>query len=468
MHDSFQTDTTPTEILETLRATVHRGRTAGLHERRELLRALYRGIQRHENSLLAALKTDLNKCETEAFSNEVGIIYAEISYTLQRLRRWMRPRRVIPDLHLMPGSARVVREPYGVTLIIAPWNYPVQLLLSPLVGALAGGNAVILKPSEVAPASAAALTRLIQDSLDPAVVRVVNGGPETSAALLDLPVDHIFFTGSVPVGKIVMEAASRRLTPVTLELGGKSPAVVAPDADLAVTARRIAWGKFNNAGQTCVAPDYVLVHESRFTELVEHFREAITEFYGGHPREHGAYGRIINDRHWDRLAALLDPMDRPTAPLLHGGDRNREERYLGPTLYGPVQDGDILMKDEIFGPILPIQTYTGIDEAISTLRNRPKPLALYVFTRDRKTAHRFTREVPFGGGAVNTTIMQVASSKLPFGGVGPSGMGSYHGRRSFETFTHEKSILTQPLRPDLGLAYPNKGLDISVVRKLLK
>ena len=455
-------------IVDSLRSTVDRGETLPGEKRKAHLKALYKGIQKHERALLDALKTDLNKCETEAFSNEVGIVYAEISFILKRLKRWMRPRRIVPDLHLLPGKARVVRDPYGVSLIIAPWNYPVQLLLSPLVGALAGGNTVILKPSEVAPASAAALTRMVEDSLDPSVVRVVNGGPETSTALLDLPVDHIFFTGSVPVGKIVMEAASRRLTPLTLELGGKSPAVVAADADLEVAARRIAWGKFNNAGQTCVAPDYVLVHESVFAELVMYLKQALELFYGDRPQDNENYGRIINDRHWDRLAALAGPADRTSAPLLYGGGMDRDDRYIAPTLHGPVEDGDPLMQDEIFGPLLPIQTYRDTDEAIRRLRARPKPLAQYVFTRDRTTAYRFTREVPFGGGAINTTILHVASSRLPFGGVGPSGMGSYHGRHSFEAFTHPKSILTQPLRPDLGLAYPHRALDLAWVRKLLR
>jgi aldehyde dehydrogenase (NAD+) len=455
-----------TGIHETQVQAFRRGGTMSRGRREAALRSLYRGVRKHEKALLHALKKDLNKSAFEGFSNEIGMVYAEITCALKHLKKWMRPKRVVPDLHLMPASARVIREPYGVSLILAPWNYPVQLLLTPLVGALAGGNTAILKPSEVSVASARALTGLIRDTFDPDTVAVVNGGPEVSRALLELPVDHIFFTGSVAVGRIVMQAASARLTPVTLELGGKSPAVVTKDADVQVSAGRIAWGKFNNAGQTCVAPDYVMVQEDRFDELVRELVRTVRMFYGENPRKSGAYGRIINEAHFDRLRALM-PAGKG-GPLLCGGETDRDALYIAPCVYGPVQDEDPLMADEIFGPLLPVQTYRTEEEAVRRILDRPKPLALYVFTKNKKSEKAFTTRIPFGGGGVNTTVLHVASTRLPFGGVGPSGLGRYHGRASFEAFTHPKSLLKQPLRPDLGLAYPHKALKMSWVRRLLK
>jgi len=432
--------------------------------RKQLLKDLYRGIQKHEESLLKALNEDLGKSEFEAFSNEIGIVYKEISHSLKHLRRWMRAKRVYPpDLHLLPGKARILREPYGVSLIIAPWNYPVQLLLSPMIGALAGGNTIILKPSELAPACSKALTDMIHDTFSDEIAEVINGGPEETTALLNLPVDHIFFTGSVPVGKIVMTQAAKRLTPVTLELGGKSPAIITPSAKLDTAARRIAWGKYNNTGQTCVAPDYVLVHRSIYQDFVNHLKSTVQQFYGEDPKSNSDLGRIINQRHFDRLSALMTRED-----LLFGGERDAEDLYIAPSAYGPVDWEHPLMEDEIFGPLLPIMVYEDLDQAIAMVRERPKPLALYVFSEDSHEIREVTTRISFGGGGINTTVLHVASSKLPFGGVGPSGMGDYHGEASFRAFTHQKSLLSQPAWPDMGLTYPHKKISLKLIRKVLR
>jgi len=441
-----------------------RGETLPYSRRKQLLKDLYRGIQKHEAQLLEALHKDLRKSEFEAFSNEIGILYKEISHCLKHLRRWMRPKRVCPpDLHLLPGKARIIREPYGVSLIMSPWNYPVQLLLSPLIGALAGGNTVILKPSELAPACSAAMAAMIAETFDEDIVEVMEGDVELSVALLDLPVDHIFFTGSVPVGKKVMAQAAKRLTPLTLELGGKSPAIVCPSAKIDTAARRIAWGKYNNTGQTCVAPDYVLVQKEIYQPFVQELEEAVKLFYGENPQKSSDMGRIINPSHFDRLTALMTTDD-----LLFGGQTDREDLYMAPSAYGPVNWDHPLMQDEIFGPLLPIIVFEDLDEAIAMVRERSKPLALYVFSRKKHEIMECTTRLSFGGGAINTTILQVASSKLPFGGVGPSGMGDYHGYASFQAFTHQKSLLSQPNRPDLGLAYPHKKVSMGLIRKILR
>lgn len=439
------------------------GATLPYRNRKVLLKKLYKAIERHEKSLLEALNKDLKKSEFEAYTNEIGIVYREIKHSLAHLRRWMKPKRMVPDIHLLPGKAKLEREPFGVCLIMAPWNYPFQLLISPLVGALAAGNTVILKPSEVAPATAKAMTDMIEDCFSANEIAVVNGGPEESTNLLDLPVDHIFYTGSTHVGRIVMEAASKRLTPLILELGGKSPAIVTPSARIDVAARRIAWGKFNNAGQTCVAPDYVLVHKEVYEAFMEKLRTNLKDFYGEDPQQSQDFGRIINQRHFDRLCKDMTPKT-----CLIGGQTDKDDLYIAPTVYGPVGWDHPLMVDEIFGPLLPVLVYDDLDQAIAQIRQRPKPLALYVFSENRRDIKEVNARVAFGGGAINTTVLHVASTKLPFGGVGPSGLGRYHGRDSFEAFSHQKSLLKQPTWPDLGLAYPHKKIALWLVRKILK
>jgi len=439
------------------------GATRRAEYREGALKLLYSSIRRREGEILAALRADLGKSEFEAFSNEIGIVYLEINYALKRLRRWMKPVRVVPDLHLLPGRARIEREPYGSSLIVAPWNYPFQLLFSPLVAAIAAGNTAVAKPSELAERTAEVSKRIIEDCFQPEFAAALLGGAEETTALLKLDWDHIFFTGRVPVGKVVMRAAAEKLTPLTLELGGKSPAIVAADADLRLAARRIAWGKYNNAGQTCVAPDYVLVHGTARDGFIEELKKAVAEFYGGDASRSPEYSRIATDRHFNRLAALIDP-DR----ILFGGARDRATRYIEPSAFLLESWDHPLMADEIFGPLLPIIAFEDLDETIEAVARRPKPLAAYVFSRSGKLRRRVIHDLPSGGACGNDVILHVASSKLPFGGVGPSGMGSYHGRAGFEAFSHRKSVYERPFGIDLPLAYPHKHADLKLLRRIMR
>jgi aldehyde dehydrogenase (NAD+) len=437
------------DTVARLRATFESGRTRPLRWRRDQLEALRAMLVEREADLLAALKADLGKPPTEAWATDVGFVISEITHALRHLRAWSRPERVWAPMVTRPASARIVREPVGVALVIAPWNYPVQLLLSPLVGALAAGNCVVGKPSEVAPATAAALAELLPKYLDTDAVAVVEGGVAETQALLAQRFDYIFYTGNGRVGRIVMEAAARHLTPVTLELGGKSPVIVDDDADLAVAARRVAWGKYLNAGQTCIAPDYALVVKGREDQFVEHVRRAIFDFYGADPKASPDYGRIVNDQHLRRLAGLLEG-GQPTV----GGGVDEVDRYVAPTVLQRVREDAPVLQDEIFGPILPVVPVDDVDAAVAYVNAHEKPLALYLFTRSHATRDRVLEQTTSGGVAVNATMYQVAVPGLPFGGVGPSGMGAYHGKASFDTFSHAKSVLRKPGKPDPALAYP--------------
>jgi aldehyde dehydrogenase (NAD+) len=450
-------------LRERQRGFFRSGATREAEFRRGALLLLRSAIVKEEEALLEALAADLGKSTTEAYSNEIGLVYSEIRHAVRHLSAWMKPRKVRPEFHLMPGSARILPEPYGTVLIIAPWNYPMQLLFSPLVGAIAAGNTAILKPSELAPCTAGVIQRIIESSFEPEYLAVVQGGPQVASGLIDLNLDYLFFTGSVPVGKKIMEAASRHLTPLTLELGGKSPAIVHASANLATAARRIAFGKFNNAGQTCVAPDYVLVDRRVEPEFSAQLKTAIREFYGDDPASSGRYGKIVSPRHFDRLLSFLGE-----GSILSGGRHDRDRLYLEPTVLADIGWNSRIMQDEIFGPILPVIAYDSLEDALDRVHSLPKPLALYVFARDRPTIRHITTRIPFGGGGVNTTLFHVASHRLPFGGVGPSGMGSYHGKASFDTFTHEKSLLHQSAFLDPGIAYPHRVPDLSLLRRILK
>ncbi len=427
------------------------------------LKVLYGAVRRRERDILDALRADLGKSEFEAFSNEIGIVYLEISYALRNLGRWMKPRRVVPDLHLLPGRARVESEPYGSTLIVAPWNYPFQLVFSPLVAAIAAGNTAVVKPSEMAGRTAEVSKAIIEECFERDFVAAVLGGVEETTELLKLDWDHLFFTGSVPVGKAVMKAAADKLTPLTLELGGKSPAVVAADADLQLAARRIAWGKYNNAGQTCVAPDYVLVDERVRDAFIGELRKAVAEFYGGDAASSPEYARIATVRHFDRLTALID-RDK----LLFGGGADRETRFIEPSAFLLENWDHPLMADEIFGPLLPIIAYRDLEETVEEVARRPKPLAAYIFSRSRVLRRRVIHDLPSGGACENDVVVHVASSKLPFGGVGPSGTGSYHGKAGFDAFSHRKSVYERHLGIDLPLAYPHKHVDMALIRRVMR
>lgn len=438
-------------VVTRLRRTFDSGATRPLAWRTDQLRRLRRLLTEGEDELVAALHEDMGKSPVEGRLTDLAPVVAEIDGTLRHLSAWARPERIRVPLIQRPGRATVVREPFGVALVIAPWNYPVHLLLLPVVAAVAAGNCAVAKPSELTPATSAALGRLAARHLDPDAVAVVEGGVEETRQLLAERFDTIFYTGNARVGRVVMEAAARHLTPVTLELGGKSPVVVAADADLSVAARRIAWGKFMNAGQTCVAPDYVLVERAVEDELVDRLGDAVRTFYGSDPRASADYARIVNERHFDRLAHLLAASrDRVTV----GGDTDRDQRYIAPTVLRDVGSDEPVMAEEIFGPLLPVLPVDHVDDAVTFVGARPKPLALYVFARARETIDRVVAGTSSGGVGVNCTVQHLAIPGLPFGGVGESGMGAYHGRHGFETFSHRKAVLDKPTHPDPPIAYP--------------
>nr|WP_245984786.1 aldehyde dehydrogenase family protein [Streptomyces tateyamensis] len=432
--------TDPSAVVARLHSTFAGGRTRPLSWRLSRLAALRALLTEQSAEFLAALQADLGKSAAEAYRTEVGFTLNELDHTVAHLAQWLSPTPASVPGAFLPAEARVVREPLGVVLIIAPWNYPLQLALAPLVGALAAGNTAVVKPSELTPATSAALARLLPRYLDREAVAVVEGGVPETTALLEQRFDHIFYTGNGMVGRIVMTAAAKHLTPVTLELGGKSPAVVDPGADLAVTARRIARGKFQNAGQTCVAPDYVLAVGDTADALERHLTEAVQELYGPDPATSPEYGRVVNERHHDRLTALLGD-----GRIVTGGTHDRARRYLAPTVLADVSPEAPVMQEEIFGPVLPIISVPDLDAAIAFVNGREKPLALYAFTESEQTKRRLTEETSSGGLVFGLTVSHLAVPELPFGGVGESGMGRYHGRYSVDTFSHAKAVFDKPL-----------------------
>jgi aldehyde dehydrogenase (NAD+) len=442
----------PSEIpalVAELRRSFESGRTRPIAWRLDQLRALAAMLEEREEVFHQALHADLGKPPFEAWTSETGFTGLEIAHVRKHLRGWMRPERVWTPLIHQIGKSRVHREPLGVVLVIGPWNYPIQLVLAPLVGAIAAGNCAVIKPSEIAPRSSAALAEWLPRYLDRDTVQVVEGGIPETQALLAERFDHVFYTGNGTVGRIVMEAAARHLTPVTLELGGKSPCLVDRDAELEVAARRIVWAKFYNAGQTCVAPDYVLVEKGTESLLLDRLRQALRVFHGEDPRQSQDYARIVNPRHLARLLALLGEGE-----LVVGGEHDEKTRYLAPTILRGITGGERVMQDEIFGPILPVIAVDGMEQAIAFVNARPKPLALYLFTESRETANRILSRTSSGGACVNDCITHLAVPELPFGGVGESGMGAYHGRASFETFSHRKSVLERSTVLDPQVRYP--------------
>ena len=436
-------------IVRVLRSNFDTGSTKPLACRLSQLDALEHFLTEREGDIVEALRKDLGKPETEALLSEVRMIVGEVRLTRKRLRSWMKPERVRTPLVAMPGRSYIYREPLGLVLIIAPWNYPFQTAVLPLVGALAAGNCVVLKPSEIAPHTSALIAKWIPKYLDTKAVRVVEGGVPETTALLRQKWDHIFYTGNGTVARIVMEAASKHLTPVTLELGGKSPAVVDETADLDSAAKRIVYGKFFNAGQTCVAPDYVLVHEAVHDALLNRMVSAVREFYGDDPRESPDFARIINRRHHARLARLLDGADVAT-----GGETDISERYIAPTIIKNVKEGDQVMKEEIFGPILPVISVPSVPAAVAFINRQPKPLALYFFSTSKDAQKLVIEGTSAGGTTINHVWLHVGVPALPFGGVGESGMGAYHGRHSFETFSHQRGVLKKSTLKDPPLMFP--------------
>ncbi|WP_026690968.1 aldehyde dehydrogenase [Alteribacter aurantiacus] len=448
-------------LVDKQRHFFYTGATKKVAFRVEQLQKLKNAIKRREDDIMDAAWRDLGKSKREAFLSEIGFLYSEIKDAMKHIDDWVKPRKEKTAMTHVGSSAYIYKEPYGVTLIIGPWNYPFHLVMAPLIGAIAAGNTAILKPSEMTPHTSAVVREIIEDTFEEDFVAVREGDANVAKALLEQNTDYIFFTGSVDVGRKVMEAASKHLTPVTLELGGKSPAIVMKDADVKLAAKRIVWGKFLNAGQTCVAPDYILVQEKAKRKLFKYLVKYIKKFYGTAVEESKDYPRIVNEKHHDRVTALLDP-DK----IVYGGAHDRDELFIEPTIMDNVTFDDAVMGEEIFGPILPLISFEDEYEVIDLVRKRPNPLALYVFTEKKQTESLILENLSFGGGCVNDTLMHITTPHLPFGGVGESGMGAYHGRSSFDTFSHEKSVLKQTNKFDIPFRYSKSEGSIKAMRKM--
>lgn len=421
--------------IENLFAQFDSGGFTSAEQRKNLLLKLKHSVQNHEDSIYRALKADLNKSRFESYLTEIGLIYSEIDYSIKNLSKWMKPRKTLGSPAFFPSKNYVIPVPYGVSLIMAPWNYPFMLSLIPLTGALAAGCCAFVKPSEFAPESAAVIKDIIDGAFNCERVLCGLGDAEYAASLTHMRWNHIFFTGSSSVGRKVMQAASENLTPVTLELGGKSPVIVHKDADIKMASRRIVWGKILNAGQTCIAPDYMYVHRSIRDKLIDRMKADLEKMLGD-PLNNPDYPKIINDKHFNRLKSYID-----SSSVITGGETHPKKRLIAPTLLDSPSKSATVMRDEIFGPVLPVFSYDEIEEPLNFIKSRGKPLAFYVFTHDKRLQKMVTLDTPFGGGCINDTMLHVAGKNLPFGGIGESGMGRYHGEYSFETFSHLKGIV---------------------------
>jgi len=449
------------KLLHDHRAYFATGVTKDLSFRLEQLRVLRKAVTDNEDAIFHALKEDLNKPAFEAYGGETAIVINEIDQALRHLRCWSKPRRVRTPLAHFPARSFIHPGPFGVALIIGPWNFPVQLMLAPLIGAIAAGNCAVLKPSIAAPHTSHIITKLIGENFDPAYVSIVEGGAETAQALLEERFDYVFFTGGVATGKLVMAAAAKHLTPVTLELGGKNACIVDADTPLDIAARRIVFGKFFNAGQSCVAVDYVLADRRIKQALLSHILKYIIEFYGEDASRSPDFARIVNEPHFDRLLGLLHAGD-----IIIGGNTNRASRYIAPTVIDGITGSEPIMEDEIFGPLLPVIVYDDLSEAIEFVNGRPSALALYFFSRNRERQERVLAGTTSGGGCINDTVIHETVTGLPFGGVGDSGMGKYHGKASFDTFTNERSIVRNSFLIDVFLRYPPYKDHLKFLRRL--
>lgn len=448
-------------IVEKQKEFFTSGATIDVEYRINALKRLRSAVKDNSNFLQTALYEDLHKSSHEAIMTELGLVLEELTYHIKRLKKWSKPQRVSPSIGQMPASVRVHKEPYGVTLIMSPWNYPLLLTLSPLIGAISGGNTVVVKPSAYSPSTSSAIKKLLGDLFPSEYIHVVEGGRKENQELLSEHFDYIFFTGSTAVGKVVMEAASHNLTPITLELGGKSPVIVDKSADITLAAKRIIFGKLINCGQTCIAPDYVLVDSLVKEALIEKMKYFITQFLGEAPINNVDYPKVINQKRFDRLVELIS-----STTVIHGG--SHEFPFIEPTLVSP-KKGDLVMEEEIFGPILPIIEISSIKEAVSMIRATPRPLALYLFSHDKSVIDYITTEVQYGGGCINDTIIHLANLKAPFGGVGYSGMGMYHGKYSFDTFTHSKTVMKKGKLFDISARYhPYTPKKTSLLKKVLR
>ncbi|WP_284140330.1 aldehyde dehydrogenase [Virgibacillus sp. LDC-1] len=417
-------------------------------------------LKTYERDIYNALKADLNKSEHESLTTEMGLLYSEIDFAKKNLKKWMAPDKVERPITHQGTTNWIYKDPYGVTLIISPWNYPIQLAIAPAIGAIAAGNTVILKPSELTPATSTLLAQMVSHFFEASFFTVVEGDKETSQMLLKQRFDYIFFTGSTAIGKVVMEEASKHLTPVTLELGGKSPAIVDKDANLELAAKRIVWGKFTNAGQTCVAPDFLYVHRQVKKKLLKQIRKYVRELYGKSPLENKQYVRIVSKRHFKRLCSFLED-----GQIVIGGKSDKTSLQIEPTVLEGITWEDSIMQEEIFGPLLPILPFDHIDEVVAELQQKEKPLALYYFGNKKRKQDSIVSQLSFGGGCMNDTLYHLANPHLPFGGVGSSGMGAYHGKYSFDTFTHQKSVMKQTTSFDLPFRYPGGKITSAIIKR---
>jgi len=429
----------------------------------EQLKKFKRAIEDNEDLLLKALYDDLRKSEFEAYGGEVGFILAELDFTIKKLKKWMKNKKVKTPLLHQPGSSFIISEPLGTVLIIGPWNYPFQLLIAPLIGAMAAGNTAVLKSSELAPSTSKAMKKIISECFEEKYIYLVEGEIQEATYLLEEKFDYIFFTGSTVVGKIVMQAAAKNLTPVTLELGGKSPCIIDKDTNLQVAARRVVWGKFFNAGQTCIAPDYLIIQKDIKDDFIRLMKKEIENFYGEDPQKSNDYPRIINKRHFERLSTYLD-----TSKISTGGQTDINDKYIAPTIMDNVTWDDKVMSDEIFGPILPVLEYERIKEAIKMINSKPKPLALYLFSNCKLVEKRVLENTSSGGVCINDTLSHITTNFLPFGGVGDSGIGGYHGKFSFDTFSHKKSVMKKAISIDPKIRYAPYKLSLKNLKKMLK
>lgn len=423
--------------------------TKDIKHRKELLKKLLKVVESNEDVLIEANYADLRKPTLETIATELGVLKAEIRYSLDNINEWAEKEYVTTPLVNVPASSYIINEPLGSVLIIGAWNYPILLSLHPLVSAIAAGNTAIVKPSELAPNTSKVIADIINNNFESNCIKVIEGGiPETST-LLELKFDKIFFTGSTNIGKIIYQSAAKNLTPVTLELGGKSPAIITQSASIKIAAKRVVWGKFINAGQTCVAPDYLLVDSAIKQKFIDELKKQIINIFGPAPQQSVELGRIINQKNFERLKALIDE-DK----IVHGGEMDAKDLFIAPTVLDNVTWEDPIMEDEIFGPILPILEYSDLDEAISKVKDRPKPLSLYLFTNSNKEKNKVLNEISFGGGCINETVVHLGNHHLPFGGVGNSGMGNYHGKYGFDCFSHKKAIHEKPNWFEPNIKYP--------------
>ena len=450
------------ELLSGLAETFNSGKTNDLAWRRTQLQGVERMMAEREQDIFDALQSDLGKSALESFTTETSYVASDAAYCRKNLARWTRKKRVWTPLVGQPGRSWIQPEPLGVVLVIGAWNYPLQLTLAGMSAAISAGNCVVIKPPELAPATSALLATMVPEYLDSDCIKVIEGAVPETTALLDQPFDHILYTGGGNVGRIVMTAAAKHLTPVTLELGGKSPCVVLPDANLEATARRIVWGKFTNAGQTCIAPDYVLTDADTEALLIPLLEKNIREMFGHDPQQSSSYGRIVNDRHFARVSALIE-----SGHTAIGGQTDAAEKYIAPTVLTGVASDSAVMQEEIFGPVLPIVRADNLEDAIAFIRSSDKPLSAYVFTNNKRAEKKFLDQVSCGNACVNDVMMFMAVHELPFGGVGPSGMGAYSGRAGFETFSHMKSVMRRGWWPDLAVRYaPYTEKKLKFLRKV--